>query len=109
MRHSQDAWEIDDKGSSPVVDLTTLSESTLNYVSEYEESQKARAVVRASRIVNHSVVTMVGLMCQAEIENRVAILSQMNPRAARNLQELSIANMLYIRDHIYKRNGGRDY
>lgn len=108
MSQYRDGNDYDSGAEMPTWDLTTLSDSALRDLNDVNESSKLRSVMKASSIVNQSTVALVGIMCQTEIRNRVSILTRINPEAGRDLEALAVANMLYIRDLIYKpKNNGR--
>ena len=105
MSRYQGNYEYDPQGYNPkadmpTMDLTTLSASSLRAIEDANEARKARAAMDISAIVNRSMVSMVGLMCQDALEKRVEIMCQINPAAERNLRALATTNMLYIRNRI---------
>ena len=101
------AWGYNPKTDMPTMDLTTLSETALRDVRYADETTKVRAIIDSADIVNHTIVSTIGVICQEALDRRIAMLSQINPAAANNLRELSIANMLYIRNKIYDPNRRR--
>lgn len=85
----------------PIMDVSNVSDYQLERVSRINAGHKCKALVRMSAIVNHNMVAAAGMICQARLLDQVVILSQHNPAAAKDLRELSLANLLYIREQIY--------
>ena len=88
----------------PPMDLTNLSDNSLDHISRMDAMNKVEAMRTISEIKNHALVTMAGMICQDRIEALAERFSQRNGYANRRMQELATRSMAFVADRIYDTN-----
>ncbi|WP_407457484.1 hypothetical protein [Fibrobacter sp.] len=93
----------------PPMDLTNLSDNSLDHINRMDAMNKVQALRAISEINNHTLVAMAGMICQDRIEELSERFSQRNGYAMRRMQELATRSMIFVADRIYDLNkrGGR--
>jgi len=95
----------------PVFDVTNISDRSLDFVNRTNASHKVSAMKKVSAIEAHNLTTLAGIICQDRIERAIAYCAMQNPNpgSVRRLEELAMANVLFIREHIYDPGKGGGY
>ena len=82
-------------------ELMNIPQKAMDYTLRRNTDHKVRALVQGSAIAYHDLIANTALMCQAELEERAAYFIHRNPQAAAHINELTTANMLYLRGIIF--------
>ncbi len=83
----------------PVFDETILPASAQRRIRRSAEQEVTDKLIKAIRAYNHNKLTMVNVLCQAQVQDAVTMLLQRNPssNAAKNLFALADANAAYLK------------